>query len=186
MDVPPRVCRCVASAPLGDWKATTFVAGLRHHQLTAPMVADGPMDGEMFLAWVEQFLCPTFEAGGYRHPRQSQQPQGGRGQTSPRCGWRYSALSAALFARPESHRKVLCKTQDTAPQGRQAIHRRPMEGDRRAPRHHLSDRMRQLLRFLRICKHLNYKCSKLSRAYGAGFLPAHSIGKNQAWFSCRF
>ena len=23
------------------------------------MVTDGPMDGEMFLAWVRQFLCPT-------------------------------------------------------------------------------------------------------------------------------
>lgn len=33
------------------------------HQLTAPMVADGPMDGELFLAWVEQFLCPTLRPG---------------------------------------------------------------------------------------------------------------------------
>jgi|SRR5579862_8351323 len=30
----------------------------RHHQVTAPMVVDGPMDGELFLAWIEQFLCP--------------------------------------------------------------------------------------------------------------------------------
>jgi transposase len=59
----PRGCRCVASAPLGDWQTTTFVAGLRHHRLTAPMVADGPMDGELFLAWVEQFLCPTLQPG---------------------------------------------------------------------------------------------------------------------------
>ena len=27
------------------------------------MVADGPMDGEMFLAWVEQFLSPTLNPG---------------------------------------------------------------------------------------------------------------------------
>ena len=27
------------------------------------MVADGPMDGELFLAWVEQFLCPTLKPG---------------------------------------------------------------------------------------------------------------------------
>jgi len=59
----PEGQRCVASAPLGDWKTTTFVAGLRHHQLTAPMVADGPMDGELFLAWVLQFLCPTLQPG---------------------------------------------------------------------------------------------------------------------------
>lgn len=59
----PRGCRCVGSAPLGGWQTSTFVAGLRHHRLTAPMVADGPMDGEMFLAWVEQFLCPTLKSG---------------------------------------------------------------------------------------------------------------------------
>lgn len=59
----PRGQRCIASAPHGHWKATTFVAGLRHQQLTAPMVADGPMDGEMFLAYVRQFLCPTLRPG---------------------------------------------------------------------------------------------------------------------------
>jgi transposase len=59
----PKGCRCIDSAPFGDWQTTTFVAGLRHHQLTAPMVVDGPMDGELFLAWVNQFLCPTLRAG---------------------------------------------------------------------------------------------------------------------------
>ena len=59
----PRGSRCIGSAPLGDWQTTTFVAGLRRHQLTAPMVVDGPMDGELFVAWVEQFLCPTLHNG---------------------------------------------------------------------------------------------------------------------------
>ena len=59
----PRGQRCIASAPHGHWKTTTFVTGLRHQQLTAPMVADGPMDGEMFLAYVRQFLCPTLRPG---------------------------------------------------------------------------------------------------------------------------
>jgi transposase len=59
----PKGRRCLASAPLGNWQTTTFVAGLRRDQLTAPLVADGPMDGEMFLAWVEQFLCPTLRPG---------------------------------------------------------------------------------------------------------------------------
>jgi transposase len=27
------------------------------------MVVDGPMDGEMFLAYVRQFLCPTLQPG---------------------------------------------------------------------------------------------------------------------------
>ena len=59
----PKGCRCVDSAPFGDWQTTTFVAGLRHNQSTAPMGIDGPMDGELFLAWVEQFLGPTLQAG---------------------------------------------------------------------------------------------------------------------------
>jgi transposase len=59
----PKGCRCIDSAPLGDWHTTTFIAGLRHRQLTAPLVIDGPMDGELFLAWVNQFLCPTLRAG---------------------------------------------------------------------------------------------------------------------------
>jgi transposase len=59
----PRGQRCIASAPHGRWQSTTFVAGLRHQQLTAPMVADGPMDGELFLAYVRQFLCPTLRPG---------------------------------------------------------------------------------------------------------------------------
>jgi transposase len=59
----PRGQRCVASAPHGHWKATTFIAGLRHNAVTAPMVADGPMDGALFVAYVSQFLCPTLHAG---------------------------------------------------------------------------------------------------------------------------
>jgi transposase len=59
----PRGQRCIASAPHGHWKTTTFIAGLRHDQLTAPMVTDGPMDGEMFLAYVRKFLCPTLQPG---------------------------------------------------------------------------------------------------------------------------
>jgi len=59
----PRGRRCLDSAPHGHWETTTFVGALRRRQLTAPMVTDGPMDGEMFLAYVRQFLCPTLQAG---------------------------------------------------------------------------------------------------------------------------
>jgi len=55
--------RCLDSAPHGHWETTTFVGALRRRQLTAPMVTDGPMDGEMFLAYVRQFLCPTLQPG---------------------------------------------------------------------------------------------------------------------------
>ncbi len=59
----PRGQRCLGSAPHGHWKTTTFVGGLRHDRLTAPMVSGEPMDGEMFLSWVKRFLCPTLRPG---------------------------------------------------------------------------------------------------------------------------
>lgn len=59
----PRGERCRASIPHGHWKTTTFTAGLRLNGLTAPLVLDGPMDGECFLAYVEQVLAPTLRPG---------------------------------------------------------------------------------------------------------------------------
>jgi transposase len=55
--------RCLAAVPHGHWKTTTFVGGLRRDGMTAPMVLDGPMDGPSFLAWIEQMLAPTLNAG---------------------------------------------------------------------------------------------------------------------------
>jgi transposase len=54
----PRGERCRAPVPHGHWKTTTFTAGLRYDGIAAPMVLDGPMNGEAFLAYVEQALVP--------------------------------------------------------------------------------------------------------------------------------
>ena len=59
----PKGERCVASVPHGHWKTTTFIAGLRYNDITAPMVLDGAMDGEAFLVYVRTFLCPTLHPG---------------------------------------------------------------------------------------------------------------------------
>ena len=40
-----------------------LVAGLRSTALTAPCVIDGPMNGNAFLAYVEQVLVPTLKPG---------------------------------------------------------------------------------------------------------------------------
>ncbi len=55
--------RCRAAVPHGHWKTTTFTAGLRLDGLSAPMVLDGPMNGEAFLAYVEQVLVPELASG---------------------------------------------------------------------------------------------------------------------------
>lgn len=59
----PKGARCVASAPHGHWKTTTFIAGLRVNDVTAPMVLDGAMDGAAFLVYVRECLCPTLHRG---------------------------------------------------------------------------------------------------------------------------
>ena len=55
--------RLIAKVPYGHWKTTTFVAALRHNGLTAPVVIDGAMNGELFLAYVRQQLVPTLKRG---------------------------------------------------------------------------------------------------------------------------
>ncbi len=42
---------------------TTFIAGLRHRGIVAPLVLDGPMTGDVFRAYVAQFLAPALRAG---------------------------------------------------------------------------------------------------------------------------
>ena len=55
--------RLVDKTPWGHWKTTTFVGGLRASGMTAPLVLDGPMNAETFLAYVEQILVPTLKHG---------------------------------------------------------------------------------------------------------------------------
>ena len=59
----PKGERLVDAAPHGHWKTTTFLAGLRSSGIIAPLVLDGPMTGEAFRAYVEQFLTPTLSPG---------------------------------------------------------------------------------------------------------------------------
>jgi len=59
----PRGARLVAKVPNGRWKTTTFLAALRHDRIEAPCLFDGPINGERFLAYVEQALVPTLRPG---------------------------------------------------------------------------------------------------------------------------
>ena len=59
----PRGRRLRAYAPYGHWKTLTFIAALRSDRITAPFVIDGPINGEMFLLWIQTQLAPTLSAG---------------------------------------------------------------------------------------------------------------------------
>src|ERR1700712_2227446 len=59
----PRGAKLLAKVPHGPWQTLTFLAALRHDRIDAPLVLDGPVNGESFLAWVEQMLVPTLARG---------------------------------------------------------------------------------------------------------------------------
>ena len=59
----PKGERLVCPVPHGHWKTTTFVAALRVGGLTAPVVIDGAMTGDLFVAYVRQQLVPTLRPG---------------------------------------------------------------------------------------------------------------------------
>jgi transposase len=59
----PRGERLVAKVPHGRWRTLTFLAALRSDRIDAPCVIDGPINGESFLAYVEQVLVPALKPG---------------------------------------------------------------------------------------------------------------------------
>ena len=59
----PRGQRLVAAVPHGHWKTTTFVGALRLRGITAPLVIDCPMNGEIFQTYVTQVLAPSLSPG---------------------------------------------------------------------------------------------------------------------------
>lgn len=55
--------RVTEAVPAGHWKTTTFVAARRGDGLVAPMVVDGAITGDLFVAYVEQVLVKELRAG---------------------------------------------------------------------------------------------------------------------------
>ena len=59
----PRGLPLIDKVPHGHWRTLTFLAALRCDRIDAPLVLDGPINGESFTAYVEQFLLPTLSRG---------------------------------------------------------------------------------------------------------------------------
>jgi transposase len=59
----PRGERAIGSVPHGHWMTSTFIAGLRHDGIVAPCLFNCAIDGELFLAYVEQQLAPILVPG---------------------------------------------------------------------------------------------------------------------------
>ncbi len=59
----PRGQRLEAKVPHGHWKTMTFIAALRQDRIDAPLVIDGPINGDIFTVYAEQILAPTLAKG---------------------------------------------------------------------------------------------------------------------------
>jgi transposase len=59
----PKGQRLVEPLSHGHWKRTTFVAALRVSGLVAPLTGDGAINGDLFVAYVEQVLVPQLRPG---------------------------------------------------------------------------------------------------------------------------
>jgi hypothetical protein len=135
----PRGERLVAAVPHGHWKTTTFVAGLRYDGLTAPFVIDGPINGDWFVAYVEQVLAPTLSQGDIVII-----PQSRWCSRCHRSGGRDPPVPAAIFTRSQSDRTGLRQNQSATAKGRGTIHRRSLERNREPDPNLLAQRMRKL------------------------------------------
>jgi transposase len=59
----PRGQRLADAAPHGHWQTTTFVGALRADGFIAPLVIDGAVNRELFVAYVRQQLAPALRPG---------------------------------------------------------------------------------------------------------------------------
>ena len=55
--------RLVGRIPCGNYRTSTLISSIRLDGPCAPWLFEGPRNGEMFLAWVEQGLAPILRAG---------------------------------------------------------------------------------------------------------------------------
>jgi transposase len=59
----PLGTRLVEKTPWCRWETTTFLGALRAEGFIAPLTVEGPINGPLFRAWVEQHLVPVLKQG---------------------------------------------------------------------------------------------------------------------------
>ena len=59
----PRGERVPEAAPAGHWRTLTLLGALTWKGLLASMTIESPTDGDVFLAYLEQVLCPRLQPG---------------------------------------------------------------------------------------------------------------------------
>jgi len=55
--------KLIGRVPHGHWMTQTFVAGLAHDRILAPLLLPCPMTGDIFKQWLDECLIPEMEPG---------------------------------------------------------------------------------------------------------------------------
>jgi DDE superfamily endonuclease/Methyltransferase domain len=100
----PQGERLVQTVRYGNWKTVTFIAALRHDRVTAPLVLEGPMTGEMFKAYTEQFLVSTLKRGDIVFMEVNLNGERSKGHGCAHLGRWYILRHAHGFVLPERSR----------------------------------------------------------------------------------
>ena len=125
----PKGERLVDKVPQGKWKTATFLAALRNDRIDAPCLFDGPINGERFRAYVEQFLVPTLKPGDAVILDNLGSHKGKGVRKAIRAVGARLSLPAQILPRPQPDRAGLRQVQNSA-KGRSA----KLRGDLRRKR----------------------------------------------------
>lgn len=146
--------------PHGHPKTTSLVASLRRTEIVAPLVIDGPINGEWFEAYVAPVLVPTLKPddavilGNICSHKQA---------------WAHEKIEAAgahavppaLQPRLQSHREGILEAESAPAQSGRTHCERPVGQDRETNRPSRASRGPQLLHFLLLRPNMKGKALKL-------------------------
>ena len=160
----PRRRRLVAKIPHGHWKTATFLAALRNDRIDAPCVFDGPINGERFLAYVEQFLVPTLKRNDIVVLDNLGSHKGKAVRNAIKAAGA-SPVPSKILTRPQPDRAGLRQDQRLRPKSRAPNPRRRLRRYRQSTHHHPARRIRKLSHWRRLCVSLNAEGSSRSVAW---------------------
>ena len=115
----PKGERLVDKVPHGRWKTATFLPPCVMTAVShAPCLFDGPINGERFRAYVEQFLTPTLKPGDVVILDNLGSHKGKAVRQAIRAVGARLVFLPKILARPQSDRAGLRQVQDFAVKGR--------------------------------------------------------------------
>jgi transposase len=121
--------------PHGHRKTTTLVAGLRMSGMVAPMVLDGPINGDWFEAYVTKVLVSELKPGDIVVMDNLSSHKRGSSSREDRSGGANLAVPSSIQPGLQSNRKGLCPAQGHVAQGRRTNRLRPLDPDRQTRRY---------------------------------------------------